>query len=95
LKWYVAEHGLYRIETPSERVAWQTVPIRLVHLWIARIAIILSRTWGNDQLCVDRLIAPAQESAGLEDCIDFGQYDLGQVKLFEEILKQQSRRFVW
>jgi hypothetical protein len=31
----------------------------------------------------------------LEYCIYFGQYDLGQAKLLEEVSKSQYRRFVW
>jgi hypothetical protein len=64
-----------------------------VHLRIARIAIIFDRTPGNDQRCVNLRTVSEQESLGLEDCVDFGQYDLGRAKLVEEMLKPQNLRF--
>jgi len=43
----------------------------------------------------NRRSASEQESLGLEDCVDFGQYDLGQAKLLEKMPKPQYCRFVW
>ena len=69
--------------------------LRLVHLRIARTAIILGRTGRRDQRRIDRRTAFEQKSLGLEDCVYFGQYDLGQAKLLEKMPKPQYRRFVW
>jgi hypothetical protein len=69
--------------------------LHLVHLRIARTAIILCRTRCSDQRCVNRCTAYEQESLGLEDCVDLGQYGLGQAILVEKMPKPQYRRFVW
>ena len=61
--------------------------LRLVHLPIAQTAISLGRTRGSHQPCENRCTASEQESLGLEDCVEFGQYDLGQAKLLEKVLQ--------
>jgi len=69
--------------------------LRLVHLRIARTTLILGRTGRRNQRCVNRGPASEQDSLGLEGCVDFGQNDLGQTKIREEMLKPQNYGFVW